>query len=70
MFMDAMELRSKAWADYLFADGSMIGLNAELLKQYVDWIAAKRMRAVGLTAPYHHYCGKPIALDREVDTRR
>ena len=29
----------------------MIGLNAELLKNYVEWIGAKRMRAVGLTAP-------------------
>jgi ribonucleoside-diphosphate reductase beta chain len=46
MFVDAVE-QEKAWADYLFKDGSIIGLNAELLKQYVEFIAAKRMHAVG-----------------------
>lgn len=40
------------WAEYLFKDGSMIGLNVELLTQYVHWLANKRMRAVGLDAPY------------------
>jgi len=48
MFMEAVR-QEKDWAEYLFKDGSMIGLNAELLKQYVEWIAARRMRAVGLT---------------------
>ena len=51
MFFDAVE-QEKAWADYLFKDGSIIGLNAELLKQYVEFIAGKRMRAVGLETPY------------------
>ena len=31
----------KAWAEYLFKDGSMIGLNDKLLHQYVEWIANK-----------------------------
>jgi ribonucleoside-diphosphate reductase beta chain len=39
--------QEKRWADYLFRDGSMIGLNAKLLKEYVEWIGAKRMRSVG-----------------------
>jgi ribonucleoside-diphosphate reductase beta chain len=52
MFVDAVE-QEKAWADYLFKDGSIIGLNAELLKQYVEFIAAKRMRAVGVEAIYN-----------------
>jgi ribonucleoside-diphosphate reductase beta chain len=30
----------------------MIGLNAEVLKQYVEWIANKRMIAIGLKSPY------------------
>ena len=38
----------KAWADYLFKDGSMIGLNAKLLYNYVEWIANRRMKAIGL----------------------
>ena len=46
LFLDAVE-QEKQWADYLFKDGSIIGLNAELLKQYVEFIAGKRMHAVG-----------------------
>ena len=41
-----------AWADYLFKDGSMIGLNAPLLKEYVEYIAGVRMESVGLVSPY------------------
>jgi len=52
MFIDAVE-QEKAWADYLFKDGSIIGLNADLLKQYVEFIAAKRMHAVGLEKVYN-----------------
>lgn len=50
MFMDAVN-QEKAWANFLFKDGSMIGLNEEILGQYVDWIANKRMTAVGLEYP-------------------
>ena len=42
----------KAWAEYLFKDGSMIGLNDKLLQQYVEWIANRRMKAVGLKPIY------------------
>ena len=59
LFMSAIE-QEKAWAEYLFKDGSMIGLNGELLKQYVMWIGAKRMRAVGLTAPYSVSATNPL----------
>ena len=52
MFIEAVE-QEKAWAEYLFKDGSIIGLNAELLKQYVEFIAAKRMHAVGLEKVYN-----------------
>ena len=38
----------KAWADYLFKDGSMIGLNAKLLGSYVEYIANRRMKSIGL----------------------
>lgn len=51
MFVDAVD-QEKAWAHYLFKDGSMIGLNEQLLSEYVDWIANKRMQAVGLPTPY------------------
>ena len=42
----------KKWADYLFKDGSMIGLNDKLLQQYVEWIANKRLKAIGLKPVY------------------
>ena len=42
----------KQWAEYLFKHGSMIGLNDRLLYQYVEWIANKRMRAIGLKPLY------------------
>ena len=42
----------KIWADYLFKDGSMIGLNSKLLIQYVEWIANRRMKAIGLKPMY------------------
>ena len=42
----------KRWAEYLFKDGSMIGLNDKLLQQYVEWVANKRMRSIGLKPVY------------------
>jgi ribonucleoside-diphosphate reductase beta chain len=42
----------KKWADYLFKDGSMIGLNDKLLQQYVEWIANRRIKAIGLKPQY------------------
>ena len=51
MFVDAVE-QEKQWAQYLFKDGSMIGLNTELLNNYIEWIACKRMTALGLRCPY------------------
>jgi len=44
--------QEKAWAEYLFKDGSMIGLNEKLLGNYVEWIANRRMKAVGLDPIY------------------
>ena len=51
LFEDAVA-QEEAWADYLFKDGSMIGLNKQLLCDYVEWIANKRMTAVGLPTKY------------------
>jgi ribonucleoside-diphosphate reductase beta chain len=51
LFVDAVE-QEKAWASYLFKDGSMVGLNEALLSEYIEWIANKRMTAVGLPSPY------------------
>ena len=51
MFRQTVD-EEKAWAEYLFKDGSMIGLNEKLLGQYVEWIANRRMRAIGLKPIY------------------
>ena len=51
LYVDVIE-QEKAWAEYLFKDGSMIGLNAKLLCDYIEWIGCKRMRAIGLPGSY------------------
>ncbi len=51
MFKKTVE-EEKEWADYLFSNGTMIGLNATLLHQYVEWIANRRMKAIGLSPVY------------------
>jgi ribonucleoside-diphosphate reductase beta chain len=47
IFLEAAQ-QEKDWAKYLFKDGSIIGLNTQLLCDYVDWLTCKRMVAVGL----------------------
>jgi ribonucleotide reductase beta subunit family protein with ferritin-like domain len=47
MFSRAVH-EEKSWAEYLFKDGSMIGLNSKLLASYVEYIANRRMKAIGL----------------------
>jgi len=49
---DAAVNEEKIWADYLFKNGSMIGLNSKLLIQYVEWIANRRMKSIGLKPQY------------------
>jgi len=51
LFVKVIE-QEKEWAKYLFRDGSMIGLNEQILCQYIEWIGTKRMRAIGLVSPF------------------
>ena len=51
MYDEAVQ-QEKDWAEYLFKEGSMIGLNATLLNQYVEFMANRRMRSIGLTPKY------------------
>ncbi|VFP87502.1 class Ia ribonucleoside-diphosphate reductase subunit beta [Candidatus Erwinia haradaeae] len=44
--------QEKKWAEYLFKNGSMIGLNKEILWQYIEYITNIRMNAVGLKQPF------------------
>lgn len=49
MFFTAAEDEAD-WADYLFKDGAMLGLNAEILKSYTQYITNNRLRALGMNA--------------------
>lgn len=51
IFIKAAE-QEKEWAKYLFKDGSMIGLNEQILCQYVEYITNERMKAVNFDSPY------------------
>lgn len=51
LFVRAAE-QEKEWADYLFRDGSMIGLNRDILCQYVEYITNTRMQAIGMPLPF------------------
>jgi ribonucleoside-diphosphate reductase beta chain len=51
MFVEAAE-QEKEWAEYLFKGGSMIGLNKQILCQYVEYITNARMTAIGLPAQF------------------
>lgn len=59
MFVDAVE-QEKQWAAYLFKDGSMIGLNTQLLSDYIEWICCKRMTALHLKCPYTTTQANPL----------
>jgi len=51
MFHECVE-EEKLWAEYLFKDGSIIGLNDKLLQKYVEWTANRRLRSIGLKAVF------------------
>ena len=51
MFKESVE-EEKSWAEYLFKDGSIIGLNDKLLQNYVEWTANRRLKSIGLKPIY------------------
>ena len=59
LFEDAL-VQEEEWCDYLFGNGSMIGLNAELLKEYVRWIGAKRIKSLNYAVPFHTHLHNPL----------
>ena len=59
LFVKAAE-QEKEWATYLFKDGSMIGLNKDILCQYVEYITNHRMIAVGLSPAFPNATQNPI----------
>jgi ribonucleoside-diphosphate reductase beta chain len=59
IFRQAAE-QEKAWADYLFEGGSMIGLNADILKEYVEYITNVRVRALGYDKIFDRSAANPL----------
>lgn len=59
MFDSAIH-QEKEWAKFLFRDGSIIGLNEALLCEYIDYIAANRMKAIGMTPHFKSPTRDPL----------
>jgi ribonucleoside-diphosphate reductase beta chain len=61
----------KDWADYLFSKGSLIGLTADSLKRYVEWLADNRLTSMGYKKLYN-VKSNPIAgwLDSFYDSKK
>jgi len=51
MYMGVIE-EEKAWADYLFKEGVVIGLNANVLREFVDWMAVTKLKDIGIKYEY------------------
>jgi ribonucleoside-diphosphate reductase beta chain len=47
MYQEVIQ-EEKAWADYLFSKGPVIGLNAAILKDFVDYTAMQALREIGI----------------------
>ena len=59
MYLDVIH-EEKAWADYLFSKGVVIGLNAQILKDFVDYTAFTRLKEIGIKYLEEHPRQSPI----------
>lgn len=59
MYMEVIR-EEKEWADYLFSKGVVIGLNADILKDFVDWTAFNRLKDIGIKYQENHPKTSPI----------
>ncbi len=50
--LDDVVSQEKDWAKYLFKDGVIVGLNEQILCEYVEFNANKRMKTIGLKPVY------------------
>lgn len=51
LFLNAA-IQEKEWAKYLFQHGAMVGLNEQILSEYVEYLTYIRMSAIGLEPPF------------------
>ena len=68
MYDDALQ-EEKRWATYLFSKGSMIGLSEKLLHQFVEYMANRRMKAIGLTPMYEQKTNPLPWVDHWLNSR-
>lgn len=59
IFTEAAQ-QEKEWAEYLFKDGSMIGLNKDILCQYVEYITNQRISALGFEPVFDTVKSNPL----------
>jgi ribonucleoside-diphosphate reductase beta chain len=59
LYLDVIR-EEKEWADYLFKKGVVIGLNAAILKDFVDYTAFVRLKEIGIKYLEEHPKQSPI----------
>ena len=59
LYMDVIR-EEKEWAEYLFSRGVVIGLNADILKDFVDYTAFNRLKDIGIKYNENHPKNSPI----------
>jgi ribonucleoside-diphosphate reductase beta chain len=59
MYVDAFDEESE-WIDYLFSQGSILGLNAEIAKEYLKYIINRRLKAIGYNIMFQNCSTNPI----------
>ena len=70
MYLDVIR-EEKAWADYLFNKGPVIGLNANILKDFVDFTAFNALKEIGIKYAEEHPRSTPIPwFTKHVDTSK
>jgi len=70
MYLDVIR-EEKAWAEYLFSRGPVIGLNANILKDFVDYTANNALKEIGIKYTEPHPRSTPIPwFNKHVDTHK
>ena len=70
LYLDVIR-EEKAWADYLFNKGPVIGLNANILKDFVDFTAFNALKEIGIKYTEDHPRSTPIPwFTKHVDTSK
>jgi len=70
IYLDVIR-EEKEWADYLFKKGPVIGLNANILRDFVDYTAATALKDIGLKYSYAAPRTSPIPwFNKHSDTSK